>query len=507
VRFRTLLVILLIGMSLLFAPVKGDKLVSIQALNNDFYAVPGDTIVVPYTVINVGNEPIGNVTVYVVGPTTGFQYGIRVVREPIPPGGTYNGTITFTVLNPEPGKYILKLVAKIGEVYSEAPITVIVKPVIDYFPRIKVSKRYVYGEDVNVSLEVVSKANTIISGRIGYEVALNGTVIRNVSSVTFVRPGGVWRGEIYLVKPSIGLYTVRLWANMSGVYRETLATFEVYRRNLSCVAEFRNGAIHVFVSDPSGSGVGGVRVYINGAEFITREDGTVTYLVTTPGVYNVVADLDGRIVKEKITVAQLAVDVAQRGNRLLIRVRAGEKPVPGIVVSVSGSEGSTYAVTNESGSAVVNLNLTGYGPLMVSAESERYLGARITFTATPPQTTTSTTTTTPVPSNISPTQTPASPKGGSLLGVIIIISGFLLGASVYLAFFSPIVQEETIDRYYFVKVKAPRMRAMKGFRFEKPITGVDVRATKGRARIEGNSVVWELDLEPGEEAYLQVLLG
>jgi len=511
VRTKALVIMVILTLSLLSLPVQAKVLISIQALNNDFYVVPGNTIVIPYQLTNLGNETIGNVTVYVTGPTTGFQYGIKVVREPLSPGESYNGTITLTVLNPEPGKYTLKLVAKVGDVYSESPITVIVKPVIDYFPRIRVDDKYIYGHDVNISLEIVSKANTIISGRLGYVVTFNGTVIKNVTSVTFVKPGDVWKQSVYLVKPEIGFYTVRLWANMSGVYKETTATFEVYRRNLSYSVDFRNGAIHVFVSDAHGNGVEGIPVYINGMEFQTDTDGTVTYLVTAPGVYNLVLNLDGKVVKETITVAQLAIDVTQKGSELFVRVRAAQKPVSGIVVTVSGSKGSTYAVTNESGVAVVNLNMTGYGPLIVSAESEKYLGARITFNALPPQTPTqtSTTSTTVPPTNTTSTSTSeGGPRGSMSLGLLLILSGLVLAGTSYLAFFSPVVQEETLDKYYFVKVRAPRMRPLENFRFEKPVTALEVRATKGKAMVEDNKVVWEIEhLEPGEEAYLQVILG
>jgi len=513
VKTKALVMVLLLTLAVSFFPVQAKALISIQALNNDFYVVPGNTVVIPYRLTNLGNETIGNVTVYVAGPTTGFQYGIKVVREPLAPGESYNGTITVTVLNPEPGNYTLKLVAKIGDVYSEAPVTVIVKPVIDYFPKINVGSRYIYGHDVNVTLEIVSMSNTIISGRLGYTVTLNGTVIKNVTSVTFVKPGGVWLQNLYLVKPRIGFYTVHLWANMSGVYKETTATFEVYRRNLHYTVDFKNGAIHVFVYDSHGNGVGGIQVSINGMRFSTGPDGTVTYLVTAPGVYNLVLDLDGKIVKKTITVSQLAIDVTQKGGELLVRVRAAEKPVPGIIVTVSGSKGSAYAVTNGSGIAVVNLTKTGYGPLIVSAESDRYLGARITFNAVPPHTptqtsTTSTTTTLPLNTTPSSTTSRAGPHGSVALGLLLIISGLILAGTAYLAFFSPMLQEETLDRYYFVKVRAPRMKPLENFRFERPVTAVDVRATKGNARIEDNRVVWEIEhLEPGEGAYLQVILG
>jgi len=512
VKTKAFIILLLLTLTMFSFPVQAKVLISIQALNNDFYVVPGNTIVIPYRLTNLGNETIGNVTVYVAGPTTGFQYGIKVVREPLAPGESYNGTITVTVLNPEPGNYTLKLVAKIGDVYSESLITVIVKPVIDYFPKINVESKYIYGHDVNISLEIVSKSNTIISGRLGYTVTFNGTVIKNVTSVTFVKPGGMWVQNIYLVKPRIGFYTVRLWANMSGVYKETTTTFEVYRRNLHYTVDFKNGAIHVFVYDPHGNGVEGIQVSINGMQFSTGSDGTVTYLVTAPGVYNLVLNLDGKIVKKTITVSQLAIDVTQKGSELLVRVRASEKPVPGIVVTVSGSKGSTYAVTNESGIAVVNLKTTGYGPLIVSAESDRYLGARITFNAVPPQTPTQTfttsTTTTPPLNTTSSSTSQGGPRGSVALGLLLILSGLILAGTAYLAFFSPVLQEETLDKYYFVKVRAPRMKPLENFRFEKPVTAVEVRATKGTARVEDNRVIWEIDhLEPGEEAYLQVILG
>ena len=72
----------------------------------------------------------------------------------------------------------------------------------------------------------------------------------------------------------------------------------------------------------------------------------------------------------------------------------------------------------------------------------------------------------------------------------------------------PIVQEKTLDRYYFVKVKAPRLRGIDNFRFEKGVNVLDARATKGSVKVEDNRVVWEIEhLDPGEEAYLQVMLG
>ena len=71
----------------------------------------------------------------------------------------------------------------------------------------------------------------------------------------------------------------------------------------------------------------------------------------------------------------------------------------------------------------------------------------------------------------------------------------------------PITLEEQLDKYYFVKVRAPKLRGIRNFRYERAINAVSARATKGEVRIEDNRVVWEIEkLEPEEEAFLQVLL-
>ncbi|AGT34317.1 hypothetical protein OCC_14185 [Thermococcus litoralis DSM 5473] len=56
-------------------------------------------------------------------------------------------------------------------------------------------------------------------------------------------------------------------------------------------------------------------------------------------------------------------------------------------------------------------------------------------------------------------------------------------------------------------MRAPRLRELRNFRYEKAINAVDARATKGKVAIEDGKVIWEIDkLEPGEEAFLQVIL-
>jgi hypothetical protein len=79
---------------------------------------------------------------------------------------------------------------------------------------------------------------------------------------------------------------------------------------------------------------------------------------------------------------------------------------------------------------------------------------------------------------------------------------------IYLSFFRPHIIEEELGRYYFVKLRAPRLVPLRGFHWEGQMNAVEVRTTKGDARIEGNTVIWEIEeLKPGEEAVLQVVLG
>jgi hypothetical protein len=166
-------------------------------------------------------------------------------------------------------------------------------------------------------------------------------------------------------------------------------------------------------------------------------------------------------------------------------------------------------VTDENGTALINLNETGFGSISLKAESDRYLGAEAIIavkehqkpeTQTPTQTTsTPINQTTPIP--------PAKPKDYGNLPIILVLSAVLFGSTSYLALFRPLKFEEQLDRYYFVKVRAPRMRELQNFRYEKAINAVEARATKGRVTIEDGKVIWEIDkLEPGEEAFLQVIL-
>ena len=518
-KLRLNLLLLAAFILLLLPAVKASDsaLFSIAPLNNNFTALPGDTVVVPFRLVNLGNGTLENITVYITGPAGDFLYQSTLVSGPIPPGGDYNGTLTIKVLNTALGRYKLLLVARHNSTYSQAPVFVNVKMITDYSLGVDCGERYLIGKPVEVKLRITSKSNGILSGSVGYYVIGPSGTVLNRTTVTFVKPGQSWTQRLLLRDLQLGNYEVHLWANFSGVYKETWRTFQVYRRHLEYRVGFKDGEISVFVYNKTGSGVGGIPVTIGNTTLTTGDDGRLSVPVSEPGTYIVTLDLDGKIVRVPVEVKGLRISYEQNGTELIVEVRDSNGfPVPNITVKAVGALGRDYSVTNSSGRAVIDLRKTGYGIIILSAENSNYLGASATAkTVQPPAPTpteTSTTTSTPSPTTTPPVNTttvPAKPpKGHGALALMLLVSGVLLAGTSYLAFFRPLVQEETIDRYYFVKVKAPRLKGLENFRFERGMSALEVRATKGEAKIEDGVVTWEIEtLEPGEEAYLQVLLG
>ncbi|QDA31060.1 hypothetical protein FH039_04820 [Thermococcus indicus] len=510
-----LIIILLTAMLPFLPPTSAQSPLVIVPLNSDFSGVPGDTIIIPFRLENLGNQTLENVSVYITGPAEGFLYQSKVIREPIEPNQTYQDTLSVKILNADTGRYTLKLVARTGNTYSEAPIEVKVRLVVDYSLYVISEERYIYGHDVPLKLKAVTGANGVLTGRIGYHLSHNGHVIKNVSLVTYIRPDDPWEQEILLPKPGIGEYTLTLWANFSGVFKEVSKTFIVYQRNLTYRAFYRDGSINVEVYGEDGKGVRGIPVSINGTVLTTDENGRVIYAVSTPGTYRITLNLDGRIAHTTVNVNSLQMTLFQNKTRILVTVTDTKgNPLANVTVVAVGPKGTDYRVTDASGIAVVNLEITGYGTIMIRATSSRYLGTSANLKVAEPEkpsapTTTSSsspTTTTPQP----PTTTIPSkpPRDYGPLAAILLIAGVILAGSSYMAFFRPTILEETLDRYYFVKVKAPRLNGVDNFRFERSVNAVEVRATKGRAKIEDGRVVWEIEhLEPEEEAYLQVILG
>ncbi|WP_258084688.1 hypothetical protein [Thermococcus thermotolerans] len=502
-----LLIILLIP---IFLPrVSAQSPLVIVPLNDNFTGVPGDTIIIPFQLRNLGNQTVSNVTVYVTGPAEGFLYGSKVIREPIEPNGTVQDTISVKLLNLDPGRYNLTIVARAGSSYSEARITISVKTLVDYALRIDVNDEYTYGSNVTALLKITSQANGVIIGRLGYTLSRDGTVLETFTTTIYLRPGESWVKELKLTTPRVGDYSVYFWANFSGRFKSKRATFRVYQRNLRYDAYFKDGAIYVHVYDENRQGVPDISVKINGIPFKTDDGGTVSYLVEKPGTYEVVLNLDGKIVTTFVEVRKLFLSATQENETLLVRVvDSTGKPVPNITVTASGPLGKDYSATNSSGIAEIDLEKTGYGTIMLRAESSRYMGGETSVKVAPPAKPTQTPTTTTTPPAVTTTTPAKPPKNYGPLAAILLIAGVLLAGTSYLAFFRPIIQEEMLDRYYFVKVRAPKLRVMEGFRFEKGVNAIEVKATKGRAEIKDGLIVWEIEhLEPEEEAYLQVILG
>ncbi|ASJ06819.1 COG1470 family protein [Thermococcus pacificus] len=512
--------LLLVALVLLFLPAvkaSDSALFSIAPLNNNFTALPGDTVVVPFRLVNLGSEILENVTVYITGPAGDFLYQNTLISGPIPPGGDYNGTLTIKVLNTALGRYKLFLVARHNSTYSQAPVFVNVKRITDYSLGVDCKERYLIGKPVEVKLRITSKSNGILSGSVGYYIIGPSGTVLNRTTVTFVKPGQSWTQRLLLHDLPLGNYEVHLWANFSGVYKETWGTFQVYRRHLEYKVGFRDGEISVFVYNKTGSGVSDIPVTIGNTTLTTGDDGRLSVPVSEPGTYIVTLDLDGKIVRVPVEVKGLRISYEQNKTRLIVEVRDSNGfPVPNVTVKAVGALDRDYSVTNSSGRAVIDLRKTGYGIIILSAENSNYLGASATAKTFQPPTPTPTETNT-TPSNSSPTTMPPitttmvltkPPKNYGPLPLILILSGILLAGTSYVAFFRPIVQEETIDRYYFVKVRAPKLKGLDSFSFEKRTNALEVRATKGKAKIEDGRVLWEIEhLEPGEEAYLQVLLG
>ncbi|AHL21968.1 COG1470 family protein [Thermococcus nautili] len=519
-RFKlcALLIVMLLLVHMPAVSSEGSSLLSVTVLNDTIPALPGSTIVVPFSITNLGNETINNVTVYVTGPAQGFQYSVKVIRTPIEPGKSVNDTITVNVLNVPPGKYNLTLVARAGNFYSTAKFVVSVGVLSDYSLSVEVGGKYIYGNDVVITLKAISKSNGVLLGSLGYKIVREGVILKSYENSTYLNPGEVWEKVIVLKKPDVGNYTVVLWANFGGKYKRVVKTFEVYQRKLQYEVYFRDGAIYVRVFNSTG-GVPGIAVSIDNVTFKTDVDGEVSYLVNEPGVYRVTLNLDGRIVTTFVDVKKLIVSPRVLNGSIVVRLMDSTGvPVSNVTVVASGPLGTDYSVTNSSGIAVVNLNKTGYGSIVIKAESDRYLpGEAVVTVSKPPSPTTSSSSQTQAPTSTSspsnttaqfpPGTSEATPSGSTHVGLILILAGLILAGTSYLAFAVPIVHEETLDRYYFLKVRAPRLRPLKNYRVERAVNAVEVRVTRGNAKLENGKLVWELDLEPGEEAYLQAVLG
>ena len=505
-------ILLIIVSTLLFTPsINAGSLIQISALNQEFSGLPGDMIVIPFEITNFGNESVSNITVYLTGPSEGFLYQTKAIKDILNPGETLEDRLILKILNIEPGSYEIKIIARVGKIYSEDDIIVRVRTLVDFELRIKNKDQYIYGKHENILLEVHSNSNGILTGKIGYILSKDSKVISSITTVTYIPPQKSWKTKVPLKELPPGRYSLLLWANFSGVYKELYREFEIYQRNLTYITYYKNGAIHVQVFE-KGRGVNNIDVYINGIHFTTNEYGLVEYPITQAGSYQIRVNLDGRIEETTLEVKKLNVEVGQIRNNLWVRIKENNIPLSNITVIVFGPLGKAYDTTNESGITIIPLDKVGYGTLLVKAESEKYLPGEAIIKVIPPElptiTPTPSTTTSSPTTTTTTTTTPAPPKNYGPLAAILLIAGLILAGTSYTAFFMPVIQEETLDRYYFVKVKAPKLRGIENFRFERPVNAAEVKATKGSVKVEDNTVVWEIEhLEPEEEAYLQVILG
>jgi hypothetical protein len=216
------------------------------------------------------------------------------------------------------------------------------------------------------------------------------------------------------------------------------------------------------------------------------------------------------IEKTSVSVGKLFVVPELNDNVFIITVLdSNGRPLPNVNITLrTPSNGTFYFKTNDDGKAFVPLDkLGGSRRLILIAKAEGYVtySKAIDLETTGKTAHTSQTSTTEA-SNKGTGEKPRKLNPKVILLALLLILG--TGATSYLALAVPHVVEEELDRYYFVKLRAPRLRPLRNFKWEKRMNAVEVRATKGNARIEGNRIVWEIkELEPEEEAVLQVVLG
>ncbi|AHF80157.1 CARDB domain-containing protein [Thermococcus paralvinellae] len=493
--------------------VKAQPIIVISVPQEYFEGKPGDTIKIPVTVRNAGNETAYNITIYISGLVKGLQYTMAAISK-LDPNQNATVELTIYIKDAKSGTYDLKIVGRVGSLLFEKPIKVRVLTVIDYKLDIQVEDKYLYGNDIEATLVVRSLSNVVIVGTISYELYSEEGLLKKNSWVTYINPQEKWGYTVFLPKPKVGKYTIILRAEFGGITKTLTRSFLVYRRNLTYEAYFKNGIIYVRVVDKEDNGVKDISVEIKGMLFKTDSYGFVKYEIKEPGVYKIKLNLDGKIVETFVEVKKIFIDLEQKNETLIVHVKDDTgKEISNVGIEAIGPSGKAYAVTDENGQAKISLNEIGYGLITIKAESSKYIGSEVSINIEKPKyekkstTTIIITTPTPVQINETSTQVEQPKKDYDYLLIILLLSAVLFGITSYAAFFMPIKLEEQLDKYYFVKVKAPKLRGIKNFKYERVINAVDARATKGKVSIDGNKVVWEIEeLEPEEEAFLQVLL-
>jgi len=472
-------------------------------------------LVVNVTIKNVGNETARNVTIYSIDTIKGILFTQEFLNF-LEPNSSHEFPMKIFLVKPEAGLYNVHIVAKFGNQIAEDTVKVKVKSVVNFTLSIEGKGKYLYGENATFILSIDSTSNLLLYGEAYVKLFKNGKLMLETSYKPMIDSWGVWRREINLGKLPLGNYTLRFEAEFYGRKENVTYSFTVYRRNLTMDAYFRGGKIFVNVREEDFP-VEGIKVWINGREFTTNSLGFVTLDVTEPGTYIIKADLDGIISEKIVEVERPIILASQINNTLRVKVLDSKgNPIKGITVVVQGSRDTLYSVTDENGIAEFNVEKIGVGAAEIKIESENYLPAstqvnviaskpkKELITKTITETLTTTTTSTYVP------LAPGKERSASDINFVLLVIGFLavFGASSYLAFFRPIIVEESIDKYYFVKIKAPRLRGVKEFKYEKLANVKDAWASRGNVEIEDNKIIWRIDeLGPGEEAILQFTLS
>jgi hypothetical protein len=303
-----------------------------------------------------------------------------MISVSIEPNSTVVDTISLKIGNASPGKYNMTLVARAGTVYSQSKILVIVKTLVEYTPSILVDPEYPYGSNVSIILTVQSGSNGILNGLVRYSLERNGTLVDSWDRVVYIMPGENWSETIFLNRPKPSTYEVRLWSNFGGKYKQVVRNFVVYKRWLGYSVYFRDGAIHVEVHDRKGNGVAGIPVMVDNKTLLTGFDGFVAYPVDEPGIYEIVMNLDGEIVRTYVEVKKLFLTYMQKNDTLEVNVQDSfGSPVPNVTVVALGPRGRDYSLTNSSGFATVSLGKVGYGTILIKAEHPEYLGDRLRY--------------------------------------------------------------------------------------------------------------------------------
>ncbi len=490
---------------------------SVTPLQLSFNVTPGSSFTVPIKLVNTGNSIIRNLSIETPGIQGVLMSGWENISTNISPGASTVFRFPVRVMERAPaGEYNATILVRANNLTFRFLIRVKVALIPLYTLNISVGKRYHVGQNVTVVFSIRSAANGVLRGPVWLTIYRNGREIYSRFYVVFLNASGVWTLKDRLVNPAVGNYTVSMVANLSGRKLSIEKSFSVFRRRFTLKAWFRNGYINAEVRFANGTPIAGLPVSVNSKVLRTDSSGTVRMAVERPGVYVVSTSLDGVNRSVVLNVEGLVLSTSvEKGVLLVSVVSTAGTPVPNVSVSVSGPKGTFSGVTGADGVLKVPLSRVGWGIVLISATSPDYLGVKKMINVPPMTSSTSSPTSSSSPSTFStPTSTVVYPPSESSHGhrflsiLMISLAAVIFTVTFYVSFLRHRIIEDELKSHYFVKVRASPLRPLRNFRFEKVMNAVEVRATRGRARIEGNKVVWEIDeLERGEEAVMQVILG